>query len=223
VGDLTEVQGGFGPINIPSDIFGVHDFSYSLWEFLTRIVWVFILVGLGVVSFQIFPSRMARIAETVDQRGLVSFLAGLAGWVLWLPVFILLCITVVGIPVAILFFFVTPIMMVLGYLAVARVSGAKVGRAGTGSAILAGVFLLESAVLICHLFSLFGSFFELLAVILCVIGWCVIFVAATMGYGAILITRFRPEERGMGGAMPPPGTQPPPYQPAPPPQAPPAG
>jgi hypothetical protein len=201
-GNLSEVQ---GPIfEFPNYIFGYGGMGYDLWEFFTRLIWVLILGGLGIVAFHIFPSRMARLAETADRRGLVSFLAGLAGWILWLPVFVLLCITVVGIPVGILFIFLTPIMTLLGYIGVARVTGAKIGRTGTASGVFFGVLTLEGALLLGHLFGVFGSIFELLGLILSVVGCSVIFVAGTMGFGAFLITRFRPEEAPAVGTAPPP-------------------
>ncbi len=217
-GQVTEVSG----FRVPLQFDGLgHGFGYSVWEFFTRAVWVLILIGLGILAFHLFPTRMQRLAETVDQRGLVSFLAGLAGWILWLPVFILLCITVIGIPVAILFLFLTPIMTILGYVAVAKTAGAKRSSAGLSGTVFRGVLILEGALLLGHLFGVFGSIFSFLGLILCIIGSCVIFVAATMGFGGILITRFRPTEGPIIVPTGPPPGSPPPYVPPTPPYAPP--
>jgi cytoskeletal protein CcmA (bactofilin family) len=173
----------------------------SIWKFFTRLVWVIVLVFLGIMVYYIFPSRMRRLADTIEHRGLVSFLAGLAGWILWLPVFILLCVTLVGIPVALLLIVLTPIMTLVGYLGVAMSVGRKTGSHASGAAaggvgtMLVGIILLEGSVLLGTFFRALPSVFHLLGVILTVIGLSVIFIAGTMGFGAFLMTRFRPEQR----------------------------
>jgi ABC-type multidrug transport system permease subunit len=50
---------------------------------------------------------------------------------------------------------------------------------------------LESAVLLGKFLGLIGSFLHYFGMLLAVLGWSVIFVAVTMGFGAFLITRFR--------------------------------
>jgi hypothetical protein len=197
-GERTEVHGG--GVRLPFWLIGFdggRSFRSDLWGFFSRLVWVFVLVGIGILAYSIFPSRMARLADVVNQNGLVTFLAGLAGWVLWLPVFVLLCITIVGIPVAILLIFLTPIMVLLGYLGVAIAAGRKseAGRAGGARAILLGVLMLEAGLLLGKLFGTMPSIFEVLGVILTIVGCIVIFIAATMGFGAFLMTRFRAQEQ----------------------------
>jgi hypothetical protein len=70
---------------------------------------------------------------------------------------------------------------------------------------LMGVFLLEGSILFGNFFRAFPSVFQLLGLILTVIGISVIFIAGTMGFGAFLMTRFRPEQAPPSGmAAPPP-------------------
>lgn len=165
--------------------------------FMGRLVWVLLLVGMGLVAFSVFPTRMRRVADTVEHRTIVTFLAGMAGWILWLPAVLLLCITLVGIPVAILLVVFTPIMALLGYLAVAEVVGKRlvtrlgITPAGTFKTMLVGVGALEGAVLLGKFLGLIGSFLNYFGMLLAVLGWSVIFVAVTMGFGAFLMTRFR--------------------------------
>ncbi len=226
-GQPVEVS-GLGGISLPGNIVlggGRHGFVHDFWRFVRRLIWVLILGGLGVVAFQIFPSRMARLSMTAHDRGLVAFLAGFAGWILWLPAFILLLVTIIGIPVAILLIFLTPVVALLGYLGVAESAGRKVGarfgRSGAGSAgtVFLGVLALEGALLLARFFGIFGSVFDFIGWILSVIGYCVIFIAATMGFGAFLMSRFRPAETAgpsSGAPGPPsggPGSVPPPVSP----------
>ena len=79
-------------------------------------------------------------------------LAGLAGWILWLPMFILLCVTIVGIPVAILLIFLTPVLVLLGYVAAGFVVGEKglrlFGDGGLYKRMFTGLLFLEGALLL---------------------------------------------------------------------------
>jgi cytoskeletal protein CcmA (bactofilin family) len=210
VGGEVSVIGG-PRIEIGGDSFNFGEAGSGIWRFVTRLVWILVLIFLGIMVYYIFPSRMRRLADTVEHRGLVSFLAGLAGWILWLPVFILLCVTLVGIPVALLLILLTPIMALVGYLGVALSVGRKTGARLFGGAasgvgtMLMGVFLLEGSILFGNFFRAFPSVFQLLGLILTVIGISVIFIAGTMGFGAFLMTRFRPEQAPPSGmAAPPP-------------------
>jgi hypothetical protein len=203
----------------------------SLWSFLRRAIWVLILAALGVLAFHLFPTRMQYLAKTVQGRGLVAFLAGLAGWILWLPMFILLCVTIVGIPVAVLLIFLTPVLVLLGYVAAGFVAGEKglrlFGEGGFYKRMLTGLVLLEGALLLGRLMGVLGSVFDVLGLVLAVIGHCVIFIAITVGFGAVLMTRFRPEPTPLtsgGGSRPLPEPTPTPgYRPPPPRPTPPSG
>jgi cytoskeletal protein CcmA (bactofilin family) len=228
-GEQTEVSGF--DLGLPDKfaVWGGHGFVHDVRRLITRFIWALVLVGIGILVFHLFPTRMRRISETVNERGLVAFLAGLAGWILWLPAFLLLCVTIVGIPVALLLIVFTPIMILLGYLGVAWVAGERVsakllgGDGSVAKVMFAGVLILEGTVIVARLFGLVGSFFSFLGLILAVIGHSVVFVAATMGFGAFLMTRFRPAlspPPGMAGVPSSPAMAPPP--PPPPPPAPPA-
>ena len=174
-----------------------HEAGSRVLGFLGRVVWVLLLVGMGLVAFSVFPTRMRRLADTVEHRTIVTFLAGMAGWILWLPAVLLLCITLVGIPVAILLVVFTPIMALLGYLSVADVVGKRLVQrlgltpAGAVKTMLVGVVALEGAVLLGKFLGVIGSFLYYFGMLLAVLGWSVIFVAVTMGFGAFLMTRFR--------------------------------
>ena len=194
-GHISEV--GVGAPVPPIGLFRHQEAGSRVLGFLGRIVWVLLLIGMGLLAFSLFPARMARLADTVQHRGLVTFLAGMAGWILWVPAVVLLCITLVGIPVAILFIVFTPIMALLGYLSVAEVVGKRlVSRLNLSPVnalkiMVVGVVALESAVLLGKFLGIIGSFLHYFGMLLAVLGWSVIFVAVTMGFGAFLITRFR--------------------------------
>jgi len=227
-GEQTEVS-GLG-LNLPSGTLAFqeeHGFLGRVWRFLRRVIWLFILAALGTLAFHLFPTRMQYLADTVQTRGPVAFLAGLAGWILWLPLFILLCVTIVGIPVAILLIFLTPVLVLLGYAAAGYVAGEKglrlFGGGGLFKRMLTGLLILEGALLLGRLLGVLGSIFDVFGLTLAVIGFCIIFIALTVGLGAVLMTRFRPQPATPSATPAPPasgptpGYRPPPLRPAPPP------
>ncbi|NNF06231.1 MAG: hypothetical protein HKN21_05685 [Candidatus Eisenbacteria bacterium] len=174
---------------------------YDAWGLFRHIVWILVLLILSIILFKIFPSRMERLAVTVSNSGGKAFFAGLAGWLLWLPLFIALCITIVGALVAVVQIFITPVLILFGYAAVAKSTGSSIGR-NFGSklmdrkaAILIGLLVLEGAVVVGHLFGVLGSMMTMVSGVLTLIGYLVIAIATTIGFGAILMTRFRPLEQ----------------------------
>jgi hypothetical protein len=218
IGELTEV-GGFG---VPAEIFGLGSdlgVAHDVKKLVTRIVWALLLAGLGILAFHLFPTRMERLATTVSERSGVSFLAGMAGWILWLPAFLLLCVTIIGIPVALLLVVFTPIMMLLGYAAVAAVAGDRVnakllggGSAGIAKTLLIGVLTIEAVVIVARVFGVVGSVFDFLGFFLALLGHSIVFVVVTVGFGSFLITRFRPAPAASAPAVvsAPPSPPPPP-------------
>jgi hypothetical protein len=219
-GESQEV-GGFG-LHVPRMGLRTADRERP-FKFLARAVWVFILTGVGIGAFRVFPARMHNMADTVQHRGFVAFLAGFAGWILWLPIFIILCVTLIGIPVALLLIFLTPVMTLLGYLAVAEVSGRRLATTlrqpeSLTRHLLLGVLILEGLLLLSKLVGMMGSVFEFFAFILGLIGWSIIFVAATIGFGVFLMTRFkppRPPRPAPAAESVPPPSVPPPWAPPP--------
>lgn len=196
------VESGGVTFNLPGGMWipgSGRGFGWDLWSLARRVIWVLVMVGIGLLTFNLFPTRMRRLSDTAMERGVVAFVAGLAGWVLLIPVFVILLITIVGIPLAILMVPLMPIVLLLGYLAVAQGVGSRIqSRSGNAEglvrALVVGVLALEAAILLGRVFGLFGSIFDVIALLLTVLGHGIVFVAITTGFGAILISRFRPAE-----------------------------
>ena len=104
----------------------------------------------------------------------------------------------------------------------AEVLGRKTSGGREGSLfirMLVGVVLLEGILLLGRLFGMMGSVFGILGFGMAAFGWSIILIAATTGFGAFLMTRFRPaEEPAPAGAVAPPVSPaaPGPYPPGPP-------
>jgi hypothetical protein len=219
-GEQVEVRGFGGAFPI-FDHAVVRDLKFLLLGPL-RIVWVFFLIVIGVVVYQLFPSRMERLSDTVQRRGLVALLVGFIASVFWIPLALLLFVTLIGWPLLVLLFFLTPVMVLIGYLAVAETAGRRFGSRSSGPTapswrnVVVGVLILEGTLLIGGLGWHAGGLIGLLARMLVLAGLSIVIIAGTIGFGAFLMTRFRSMPQvpaPAAGAYPPPSGPPPPGSP----------
>ena len=155
-----------------------------------------LFVGLAALFARLFPERLVRIAETVSRRTFLSLVLGLLSGPLALMLGLLLMVTVIGIPLALILPLLYLLAAFIGYAAAAYLLGLKLlGRradpagpmlvpiaAGTGFITL---FLLLGLPLL----ALEGGFrmlgFGLITL------WLVIGKVCWMiGFGALLLSRF---------------------------------
>ena len=126
-----------------------------------------------------------------------AFLTGLIGLgveVLLIPVIVLFCITIIGIPIGLV---VIPLLfalaMLLGYTGVGLAVGERIAN-GSGKSpywsVAMGVLLLQALVIISGLVRLPGGPLRVFGWILAFLGWAIIYVAATVGLGSVIMTRF---------------------------------
>jgi len=213
------------------------------------LVWLGILLLLGWLATRLAPARLAATRERIHQNPLTSFLWGLGAFVLFVPALVavvfavvLLCITVIGIPlgIALLFayFIGFALLLVAGFLAGSSAIGEwlspRLGkRVGSPTevrvmvlGILAGHGLVTAGKLLKAVW-VGGALFSGLGTFLVVIGCIVSSLAIFLGAGALLATgggwvSLRWERRGVSRASPlsgPPSAPPeasPPSPPAPP-------
>jgi hypothetical protein len=88
---------------------------------------------LAVLVTMIVPRNVERVRETIEKGPGKSFLIGFVASILFLPLFLLLCITIIGLPVALIvlpiIYFVVEIM---GFAGISLWVGRKLQR-GSGS------------------------------------------------------------------------------------------
>jgi hypothetical protein len=174
-------------------------------------------VGLAVLYF--FPRHFETVARTAHESTGRSALVGLAGLVLAFPTWILgivvLAVTIIGIPVMLLWLPAFPLAvalaMGLGYLAVGWNLGRWVSRRsfqglegldtsrpaaqiGTGVALLLGAFALA------HLFKMGGPVLGVFHGLLTAVGVVLSMAAVVVGLGAVILSRAGRDRRyaGMG-------------------------
>jgi hypothetical protein len=166
-----------------------------------------LFVGLAALAGRLFPDRLIRMAETISRRTLLSLTLGVLSVPLAFMLGLLLLVTVIGIPLALLMPFLFVLAAFLGYVAAAYLLGAKLlGRKLSPEAgILAPVAAGTSFV---TLFYLIGVPLTALEGVGRVIGvgflvlWVVIGTVCWMlGLGALLLSRLGQEDRSRDGSQ----------------------
>jgi cytoskeletal protein CcmA (bactofilin family) len=134
------------------------------------------LFGLGFLGQLFFPNRMKDLSAEIKARPFKSGLTGFLGLLALFPISLVLCITLIGIPVAGVLLLVSMLVMTLGLTAVASELGMKVpvlrGRKTQAVVLALGLLILLAVGAIPGL------------------GGLVMFLAAMMGFGAAIRTRF---------------------------------
>ncbi|MEZ4648129.1 MAG: hypothetical protein R3E97_04955 [Candidatus Eisenbacteria bacterium] len=171
---------------------------------------LFLLLGLSALAVEwMFPTQMRRMTRHVRASLWPSFFVGLAAQVLIGPVLVILCITVIGIPAAILLPFVVTAAQIVGYVLVAAVLGAKFfdgnldSRAAWIRGSLAGLavlaFMTVIPLLLAGIGGGIGQFGRLLALGAIAANWTI----DTLGMGAVLLSRFGSREPSVGSRVGP--------------------
>jgi hypothetical protein len=170
--------------------------SYSSWK--TVAVAVFLtgfLIFICVIVSALVPVHLGRVIDKIDSHLIKSFFWGILGWFAIAPIFVLLLITIVGIPIAILLY---PLVILaalgLGFTSMSIFLGSRIcpliGIQSQSIYIkgIIGVLALKSLLFLMVIVNFLGSdglfiFFMVLYII-------VASVCLTIGFGAVLSARF---------------------------------
>lgn len=144
-----------------------------------------IMLGLFVAVLYLFPRRLLRMCDVISsnwRQVLRSVAIGILGYILVALLIVLLAIQVIGIPLAVLAVFATLLLSLVGLV----VSSLTIGRwvaTQLGTGLPSPVMELTFGILLIFPLS-----------ILPVVGWAVATLAAALGFGAALLTKFGSEE-----------------------------
>jgi hypothetical protein len=189
-------DGDFGPL-------GLFGGSMAVAEELIWFVFLMLLVSLVLLVGRRPLERVDRqLVVEPWKAGLVGFLAQLLFLPLLVVVTVLLAITIVGCALFLLYpflFLALILFALLGYAAVAH----RVGRwvearfgwrtASPYAAALIGVLVIQIWSLVGNVLSLGGGVLDFFAGMFLLLGWAVSYVAWTVGFGAVLLSRFGTE------------------------------
>jgi hypothetical protein len=172
--------------------------------FLITLLIIIFLFFLSIISLALVPRNIQKIKDEVSRNPWKSALIGFLGEILILPAFILLVITIIGIPVA---FLVLPLFilaaMILGFTSVSLIVGEKLKqntnlKPQTQMLTLAlGVLAVEFLSLFANFLRIFCGLFTPLCVIFAILGFMITYVVFTIGFGGAILTLLgtRPKDK----------------------------
>lgn len=185
----------------PAQREGMARFFEGVAGFLS-VAWLGGSAAVGLIMLRVFPRFVARYLDAIERSPVASFLTGLVALVATLPLAILLGITVIGLPAAIVlaggYFTGLFVGWLLLAIALGTVLVGLVRRGGTPH--LAWAFLL--GLLVLHV----GTHIP-------IVGGLIAFIGASFGLGALLNALYRTWRRAEMTGDPPP-LAPPPYPPS---------
>ena len=233
LGEVSEVDWGEFNWNLSGDWFDGWDGDWfpgvgdrppffrlgKVFEFVQSIIFTLLLIALSGLVLLVAPKGVGRVKAAAASDLWVMFAVGLGVEVFFLPVLIivslLLTVTVIGIPFAILLWPVALIGLtaafVFGYAGSAsaagdwcrrRFQGAGRVAAGSFAALALGVLVIQALALVADLLGFLGlpwffrAMFRLPGILICYLAW-------TIGLGAVFMTRFGRSDYGAAVSLPP--------------------
>lgn len=231
-GQIDQVTGVFGPWWIGWDDWTWRP-GWSPWWGLTELVvaltsWILLGLLMAVVV-ALGRDRVERIAARSAREPVKAGVVGVLVTILTLPVFgilmVLLCLTIIGIPIAVALALASPFLAILwvifalmGFTGVALVVGRWIARRFERSvespyaAVFLGLLALAALCLVGDLLDVFGGPVDVFAAMFSLAGLLVQLVAWSVGFGAVFLLLY--ERRARRRAARAAGYPPPPAPPS---------
>jgi hypothetical protein len=222
-GSIEEVAWGGPDIRVRGPHFR-GPYMEGVGGLIGTVVWIVLLGALASLAYLLARRPVERMAYRVATAPWKTALVGLVSQILFFPVLtlvvVLLAVSIIGIPLLIVvpFALVALVLGVLvGFTAVARqIGGAAEQRFGWQHdnpylAVIIGVGIIMAVSFFASALGVGGGPLHVFAVILAILGFVIQYVAWTVGFGALLLTRFGTrygwgETSGPESGSPPPAT-----------------
>jgi hypothetical protein len=205
-GSIDEVAWGGPDIRVHGPAFRA-PFLEGLGGLMVTVVWVIVIGALASLIYLLARRPVERMALRVAKSPWKAALVGLVAQILFFPVLILtvvlLAVSIIGIPLLLVVPFALvalAIGVLVGFTAVARLlGGAAEGRFGWQHdnpyiAVLVGVGLIMLVSFFAGALGVAGGPVGVFALILGILGFVIQYAAWTVGFGALLLTRFGTRE-----------------------------
>lgn len=156
--------------------------------------WVLSLVGGGIVAL-VMPARLVRITATASRRMGGSLMLGIAALPLVILAVILLCITVIGIPIAFLlpvgFGFVMWVGQFAGFYGLGlKLLRRRLGQGSVFAALAAGTLFVTAFFVVGALLAGAPGLSRTIALFLVAVGGLICTALQLIGSGAVFLSRF---------------------------------
>jgi len=223
-GDLTNVGGSLdrGESEIRGSVVNVSPLGFNLpglnlggwglgaaWLFpWWTVLGLFLFFVAALVLAALVPDRIRLMSEETPVRLFTAFLFGLLGYMLLALTQAVLCVTIIGIPIAILVYFVFVILKWMAMCGIFHYVGTRLARSFGRQTSFLGAILLGLVP------------FGLIRLIpTCCFGWTVWFMVEIVAFGLLIITRLGTRPSTSEGTVPayvmPPAPTPAPAPPPP--------
>lgn len=202
VGSIDEVAWGGPDIRVRGPQFHA-PFLDGIGGLVGTVVWIILLGAFASLAYLLARRPVERMAYRVATSPWKSALVGLVAQILFFPVLvllvILLAVSIIGIPLLLVIPFALVALglgVLVGFTAVARqLGGAAEQRFGWQHdspfiAVLIGVGIIMLLSFFASALGVAGGPLKLFAVILGILGFVAQYAAWTVGFGALLLTRF---------------------------------
>lgn len=224
-GAVNEVAFGAPQFRFDRHVGGTPPFLGDFGGLIGTVIWIVILSLLVALAYLLARRPVERMELRVADSPWKAALVGLVGQILFFPVLVLLVIvltiSIIGIPLLLLVPFAlvaVAIGTLFGFTAVAKHVGHSAERRfgwdhrNPYLSVLVGVGIIMLIPFFASALGVAGGPLGAIAVALMVIGIIVQYIAWTMGFGALLLTRFGTRARWGDGsaAAPAPAPGPPP-------------
>lgn len=161
-------------------------------NFFFWLVFYLVMFAFAALALYLARDRISTAANHLAREPFQASMTGLLSPLLVLLAFVLLIITLIGIPVALALFFLYPVFVFLGWVVAGYRVGQSVGNNGPvtvrtvfiGLLVISGLHMLHVVLRLIGVGGIFDFFIKMA-------GFTVSFVAAMIGVGAIICTRFR--------------------------------
>lgn len=165
-----------------------------------------VLAGIGGALIFFSRSHLETVSDTVRSAALRSAATGLAATFLMIPAFVVLivalAVSIIGIPLLLIAIPLYPLAIfagsIFGLIGVAHAMGERTAeqsrdaldlRYGNAYAhLFAGLAILLAPLLAAHLLQMTG-FLGVIGILLKIATWAVIWLASTVGFGAVILSR----------------------------------
>jgi len=187
------------------------------WWSMASLVLMGILILISLLVAMVFRDGIGRVNAAVRGDVLKAWLFGLLTEVVLFVVTLILTITVIGIPLAVLLWIVVGLACLWAFVGVSlrvgeAVSGNSAGSRSKVGHVFVGALVLLLVPAIARILSIIGGMFWGPALGIRILGSLIVWFALTTGLGAVVMTRFGTREYGRNqdvpvSPAPPPGPE----------------
>ncbi len=163
------------------------------WQLAGKLAFTVLLIIVGALIIAVAGVGVDRVTDAATKSAFKMGLIGLLAEVIIAAVIAVFAITIIGIPISMLVALGALVAFLLGYTGVSVAIGRRWGNHSERSkyvSLMIGVVFLQALTILGGILRLSGGAVGAFGYVASLIGWAVVYVAATVGLGAVVMSRF---------------------------------